>query len=46
MVEVLLDRKATGLVTSSEFAEKQGFKLKKIKKPIYIRNVDKTFNKE
>ena len=31
---------------SSEFARKQGFKLKKIENPIYIRNVDKTFNKE
>ena len=31
---------------SSEFARKQGFKLKKIENPIYIRNVDETFNKE
>ena len=29
-----------------EFARKQGFKLKKIKRPIYVRNVDRTFNKE
>ena len=28
MVEVLLDSEATGLVISSEFAKKQGFKLK------------------
>jgi len=39
-VEVLLDSWATGLVMSSEFARKQGFKLKKIERPIYIRNVN------
>jgi len=43
-VEVLLDSRATGLVISLEFARKQGFKLKKIKRPIYIRNVDGIFN--
>jgi len=31
---------------SSEFTKKQGFKLKKIKRPIYINNMDGTFNKE
>ncbi len=31
---------------SSEFARKQGFKLKKIKQLIYVRNVDGIFNKE
>ena len=45
-VEVLLDSGATGLVMSSEFARKQGFKLKKIERPIYVRNVDNSFNKE
>ena len=45
-VEVLLDSGTTGLVVSSEFAKKQGFKLKKIDRPIYIRNVDDSFNKE
>ena len=30
MVEVLLDSGATGLVMNSEFARKQGFKLKKL----------------
>jgi len=30
---------------SSEFARKQRFKLKRIDKLIYVRNVDKTFNK-
>ena len=42
----MLDSRATELVMSSEFARKQGFKLKKIENPIYIRNVNKTFNKE
>ena len=45
-VEALLDSRATRLVMSSEFARKQGFKLKKIKRPIYVRNVDGTLNKE
>jgi len=34
------------LVISSEFTKKQRFKLKKIKKPIYVRNVNGFFNKE
>ena len=35
-VEALLDSSATELVISSEFTKKQGFKLKKIERPIYI----------
>jgi len=45
-VEALLDSRIIELVISSEFARKQGFKLNKIKKPIYVRNVDDFFNKE
>ena len=45
-MEALLDSGATGLVMSSEFARKQGFKLKKIDKPIYVRCVDSSLNKE
>jgi len=45
-VEVLLDSGATGLVMSLEFAKKQGFKLKKLERPINMRNVDGLFNKE
>jgi len=45
-VEALLDSGTTGLVISLEFARKQGFKLKKIKRLIYIRNVNRTLNKE
>jgi len=45
-VEVLLDSKVTGLVMSSKFARKQKFKLRKIERPIYMRNVDSFFNKK
>ena len=45
-VETLLDSGTTELVMSSEFARKQGFKLKKIERPIYVKNVDSSFNKE
>ena len=31
---------------SSEFARKQGFKLKKLEKPINIRNINGLLNKE
>jgi len=46
IVEALLDSGVMGLVISSELARKQGFKLKRIEKPIYVRNVDGTMNKE
>ena len=46
MVEALLDSRATGLVMSSEFAKKQGFKLKRLERLINIRNVDGLLNKE
>jgi len=46
MVEALLDSGAAGLVMSSEFAKKQDFKLKKLERPMNIRNVDGLFNKE
>ena len=45
IVEVLLDSGMTGLVMSLEFAKNQRFKLKKIKRTIYVRNVNETFNK-
>ena len=41
-----MDSRATGLVMSLEFTRKQNFKLKKIERPIYVRNIDGTFNKE
>ena len=45
-VEALLDSGAMGLVMSSEFAKKQGFKLKKLERPMQVRNVDGIFNQE
>ena len=45
-VEALLDSGATRLVMSSEFTKKQGFKLKKIERPICVRNIDSSFNKK
>ena len=46
IVEALLDSGVTGLVMSSEFTKKQGFKLKKLERPINMRNIDGLFNKE
>jgi len=46
MVEALLDSGATRLVMSLEFARKQGFKLKKLDRPMYMRNIDGSLNKE
>jgi len=46
MVEALLDSGVTGLVMSSEFTRKQRFKLKKLDRPMYVRNVDGSLNKE
>jgi len=45
-VEALLNSSVTGLVISLEFARKKRFKLKKLERPIYVRNVDETLNKE
>jgi len=46
IVEPLLDSGATGLVISSEFVRKQGFKLKKLERPMNVRNMDRLLNKE
>ena len=46
MVEALLDSRAIGLVISLELAKKQGFKLKRLERPMQVRNVDGSFNKE
>ena len=46
IVEMLLDSSATRLVMSLEFIRKQRFKLKKMENLIYVRNMDRTFNKE
>jgi len=39
-VRALLDSRAMGLFMSKRLAEKQGFKLKKLDKPIKVRNID------
>ena len=45
-MEALLNSGATRLVMSLEFAKKQGFKLKRLERPINVRNVDGSLNKE
>jgi len=45
LVKALLDSGATGLFMSKKLAEKQGFKLKRLTKPIKVRNVDRSDNK-
>jgi len=45
-VEALLDSGAMGLVMSSEFTKKQGFKLKKLERPMNVRNMNRSLNKE
>ena len=50
IVKVLLDSGVTsgvtGLVMSSKFVRKQEFKLKKIERLIYVRNMNGIFNKK
>ena len=46
IVEALLDSRATVLIMSSEFVKKKRFKLKRIEKIIYVRNINRIFNKE
>ena len=45
-VEALLDSGATGLVMSPKFVRKQGFKLKRLERPMKVRNIDRPFNKK
>ena len=46
MVKALLDSGATEIVMSSEFARKQEFKLKKLKRPMNMRNMNRLLNKK
>jgi len=39
-VEALLNNRVTELVMSSEFTKRKKFKLKKIERLIYVRNID------
>ena len=43
-VKVLLDSGATGMFADRKFVEKNDFKLKKLDRPVKIRNVDGTGN--
>ena len=45
-VEILLNSETTRIVMSLEFVRKQGFKLKKLDRPMYVRNIDGSLNKE
>ena len=45
-VKVLMDNKVIKLVISLKFTRKQGFKLKKIERLIYMRNMNSFFNKK
>ena len=45
-IEALLDNSIIVLVMSLEFARKQRFKLKKIEELIYVRNLNRIFNKK
>jgi len=45
VVKVLLDSGAIELVMSSEFTKKNKFR-KKLDRPIYMRNINSTFNYE
>ena len=42
----ILNSRTIKLVISSEFVKKQEYKLKKIKRPIYVRNVNSSFKKK
>ena len=44
VAEALLNSSMIGLMMSLEFARKNKFKKKKLDRPIYVRNVDSTFN--
>ena len=44
VTEALLDSGAIGLVMSEEFARRHRFKRTKLKRPVYVRNVDGTLN--
>ena len=45
-MEALLDSGVMGLIMSSEFSRKQGFKLKRLERPMNVRNVNGSLNKE
>jgi len=46
MGKALLDSRATRLVMSLKFVRKQEFKLKRLERPMHVRNMDSSLNKE
>ena len=46
IIKILLDSGAMSLVISLELVRKQEFKLKKIERLIYVRNINIFFNKK
>ena len=45
-VRALPDSRATDLFMDMIFAQEKGFKMEKLKKPLLVRNVDRTVNAE
>lgn len=43
-VKVLLDSRVTGLFIDTKFAKEKGFKLKKLKKPLLVQNMNSMVN--
>ena len=43
-MKVLLDSRVTDLFMDTTFAKEKGFKMEKLKKPLLVRNVDRTAN--
>jgi len=45
-VKALLDSRATGLFINTAFAKEKGFRMKRLKNPLLVRNVDGAVNME
>ena len=43
-VKALLDSEATGLFMDTTFAKEKGFRIKRMKNPLLVKNVDGTVN--
>jgi len=43
-VKALLDSEATGLFINTAFMKEKGFRMERIKKPLLVKNVDRTIN--
>jgi len=43
-VKVLLDSSVTGMFMDRKIAERHGFKIRKLKRPLKVKNVDRTEN--